>query len=143
MDNWLCTICETINTTANTNANSTSTSRRGSCVLCNTYKHRNEKQFTMNLTLNKRIDEYLPRHIYDLELRYVDILLIGGVIRDERPNIYKYIRNRLHYRTHYINKNWRRKICYKRYLNIILKYINHHHVQIERNLILQYLLPNV
>lgn len=150
MSNWFCTICETINSDYNTESNLNIENKR--CKLCSTYKYSNENQFNMRLVMNNSIDNLLPRHVLDLELDYNTIKQIGNTVFNINPlqriytyypsdRIYEYVRNRLYYRSFYINKRWRRNICYKKFLKIILKYINFHKNKIEDYLILQYLLP--
>ena len=139
MDKWFCTVCETVNEKPD-EPNILHINKR--CKLCNTYEITNEKQFDNYLTINNHIDNFVPRHIYDIEICYATIQLISSSVHHIYPPrvIYDYTRNRLHYRNYYINKRWRRNTCYKRFLKIILKYINNNRTKIEDCLILQFLL---
>ena len=144
MNYWLCSVCETENTYKETKTININNFIVYRCKLCSNYNPNATDEFENNLEINKRIDCILPRHSNEIIISHLTLIQINYRLKIQKPmvSLLDYIRSRLYYRTFYINKRWRRKICYKRFLKIIIKYVNHHNTQIEPSLILQYLITD-
>ena len=131
---WLCTICDTLNTTG---------TFRGDdeiCKYCKIKKELYHPNFDHCLVVNERIDNYFPRHHINWELNS-ELLYRIGFPTFIVEKTYKYIFDRLRYRNTQTSRKWRRKVCRRKFLKIILSKINKQRdEQIENQLIMQYLL---
>lgn len=144
MSLWLCTVCETENTYRETNFNNRNGFVLQRCKVCNNCNPTSPDTFESHLEINRKIDCLLPRHHIEIEISNLTLLQInhGMLIKKPLHSLLDYVRNRLYYRTFYINKRWRRNICYRKFLKIMLKYINCHDTKIEDSLIMQYLIAD-
>ena len=146
---WFCPVCETVNNLYNGLPSGTGHFAPPHCAGDAAYLHRRcklchflepgERRFATYLMFNQRIDNLLPRHNFEQNLSGCIVQLIKSP-ESSAETTYDYIRSRLHYRNYHINRRWRRKVCYRKFLNMIVEKINWRSEQIERSLILQWLL---
>ena len=147
---WFCPVCETVNNVYNGLPSGTGHFAPPHCAGDAAYLHRRcklchflepgEGRFEIYLMLNQRIDNLLPRHHLEQNISSSIVQLIKSPADISTETTYDYIRSRLHYRNYYINKRWRRKVCYRKFLDVIVGKINRRPEQIEPDLILQWLL---
>ena len=136
MSRWLCPICNTLNITEFLK----DSYYQEKCKTCNIRKTEYyDRYFEHCLLMNELIDVYFPR----IEMEY----LVGGelVNRIGAPKFYyatafHYIVNRITFRNYHANKKWKRRVCNRKFVKIILNEINKRNSeQIDNNLILQFL----
>ena len=136
---WLCVICDTLNTVA-AFRNNTCEPDEEICKYCKIKRELYEFHFDHCLVMNERIDHFFPRHHMEWEFKGEMLDRIGyPTFYSERT--YKYVFDRLKFRNTQTARSWKRRVCKRKFLKIILNKINlQRNEQIESRLIMNYLL---
>ena len=138
---WLCPICETINTENNKSIsiNDMEYHRKKKCCKTCFFK-RDDGNWDTHIQMNELIDQYLPRHQLYIPLSYQLIEMIHPRKWFIKENTLDYIKYRVSFRNKLVWRNWRRNIFYRKFVErIIDKWQSTMLLQFPARLVVEYL----